>query len=85
MTGRVLLCVCVCVCARALGCTVVSDSLQSRGLQPARLLRPWSFPGKNTGGSCHLLLQKDLPDPRIELKSVVSLELAGGLSAKLCS
>ena len=81
MTGLALLCASVC----ALGCSVVSDSLEPRGLQPARFLSPWDFPGKNTGVGCHFLLQKDLPDPRIELKSVVSPELAGGLSAKLHS
>ena len=27
----------------------VSDSLQPHGLQPARILSPWNFPGKNTG------------------------------------
>ena len=27
------------------------------GLQPTRLLRPWDFPGKNTGVGCHFLLQ----------------------------
>ena len=37
--------------------SVVSDSLQPQGLQQARLLCPWDFPGKNTGGSCHFLLQ----------------------------
>ena len=26
-------------------------------LQPTRLLRPWDFPGKSTGGGCHRLLQ----------------------------
>ena len=26
-------------------------------LQPARLLRPWAFPDKNTGVGCHVLLQ----------------------------
>ena len=26
-------------------------------MQPARLLRPWDFPGKNTGAGCHFLLQ----------------------------
>ena len=26
-------------------------------LQPARLLCPWDFPGKNTGVGCHFLLQ----------------------------
>ena len=35
----------------------MSESLQPYGLQPARLLCPWDFPGKNTGVSCHFLLQ----------------------------
>ena len=26
-----------------------ADSVRPRGLQPARLLRPWGFPGKDTG------------------------------------
>ena len=37
-------------------CSVVSDSLQPHRLQPARLLCPWNFPGKNTGVGCHALL-----------------------------
>ena len=37
--------------------SVVSDSLRPHGLQPARFLCPWDFPGKNTGVGCHLLLQ----------------------------
>ena len=37
--------------------SVVSDSLQSHGLQPARLLCPCNFPGKNTGVGCHFLLK----------------------------
>ena len=41
-----------------LGCSVVSDSLWPRGLQPARLLCPWDSPGKNTGVGCHFLLQE---------------------------
>ena len=28
------------------------------GLQPTRLHCPWDFPGKNTGVSCHFLLQQ---------------------------
>ena len=36
---------------------VVCNSLQPRGLSPARLLCPWDFPGKNTGMCCHFLLQ----------------------------
>ena len=39
-------------------CSVVSDSLQPRGLRPARLLCPWNFPGKNTGVGGHFLLQQ---------------------------
>ena len=35
--------------------SVMSDSLQSYGLQPTRLLRPWDFPGKSTGVGCHCL------------------------------
>ena len=31
--------------------------LQPYGLQSAMLLCPWDFPGKNTGASCHFLLQ----------------------------
>ena len=41
--------------------SVVSDSLQPHGLQPARLLCPWDFPGKNTGVGCHSLLQGIFP------------------------
>ena len=40
-----------------LSCSVVSDSPQPHGLQPARLLCPWNFPGKSTGVDCHFLLQ----------------------------
>ena len=36
---------------------VVSYSLWPHGLQPARLLCPRDFPGKNTGVGCHFLLQ----------------------------
>ena len=35
----------------------MSDSSRPHGLQPPRLLRPWDFPGKNTGVGCHFLLQ----------------------------
>ena len=37
--------------------SVTSDSLRPHGLQPARLFCPWDFPGKNTGVSCHFLVQ----------------------------
>ena len=44
--------------------SVTSDSLQPYGLQPARLLCPWSFPGKNTGVGCDALLQRIFPTQR---------------------
>ena len=43
--------------ARAKSASLVSDSLGPQGLQPARLLCLWDFPGKNTGVGCHFLLQ----------------------------
>ena len=42
--------------------SVVSDSLPPHGLQPARLLSPWNFPGKNTGVGSHFLLQGIFPN-----------------------
>ena len=41
--------------------SVVSNSLRPHGLQPARLLCPWDFPGKKTGVGCHFLLQGIFP------------------------
>ena len=38
-------------------CSVISDFLRPHGLQPASLLCPWDFPGKNTGMGCCFLLQ----------------------------
>ena len=37
--------------------SVISDCLRPHGKQPARLLCPQNFPGKNTGASCHFLLK----------------------------
>ena len=37
--------------------SIVFNSLQSHGLQPARLLWPCNSPGKNTGVVCHSFLQ----------------------------
>ena len=37
----------------------MSSSLQPYGT--AKLLRPWGFPGKNTGVGCHFLHQEILP------------------------
>ena len=44
----------LCVCVSH---SVMSDSLQPHGLQPARLLSPRDCPGKNTGVGHHFLLQ----------------------------
>ena len=48
---------CTRTCPHMLSSSVVSDSLQPHGLQPARLLCPQNFLGKNTGVDCHSLLQ----------------------------
>ena len=44
-------------------CLIVKSCLTLRpyGLQPARLLRPWDSPGKNTGVGCHCLFQGFFP------------------------
>ena len=49
------------VCEYVLNHSVMSYSLRPHGRQPARLLGPWDFTGKNTEVGCHFLLQ-DLPD-----------------------
>ena len=41
--------------------SAVSDSLSPHGMQTARLLCPWDFPGKHTGVGCHFLLQGAFP------------------------
>ena len=45
----------ICVCE--LNRSIMSDSLQSHGLQPARLLCPWDFLGKTTGVGCLFFLK----------------------------
>ena len=44
---------CVCVCS----VTPSSPTLRPHGLESARFLCPWNFPGKNTGTGCYFLLQ----------------------------
>ena len=44
------------VCAKSVQ-SVMSDSVQPHGLQPARILYPWDSPTKNTGVGCHALFQ----------------------------
>ena len=43
---------CALVCVSHSG---LSNSLQPQGLQPARLLCPWDFPGQNTRVGCHFV------------------------------
>ena len=56
---------CVCACIRmyiyAYICSVVSDSLPFPSLQPAKLLCPLDFSGKNIGVGCRFLLQDIFP------------------------
>ena len=54
------------------------DSLKPHGPQPARLLYPWDFPGKNTISDLSLPSPGDLPGPRIKPTSLLSPALAVG-------
>ena len=54
--------------------SVVSDSWQSFGLQPTRLLCPLGSPGKNTGMGCYSWGPSHL---RIESASLTSPALVG--------
>ena len=60
LTSFLLLVSKVCVCVRARVLSRV-ELFRPNGLQPARLLCPWDYPGKNTGLGCHLLLQGIFP------------------------
>ena len=58
------------------------DSLRPHGLY-TRLLRPWDFPGKNTGVGCHFLLQEICPTQGLNLEAEVDLSLEP-LLLRLC-
>ena len=45
---------CMHACSVLQSCPTLCDPHR---LEPARLLCPWNFPGKNTGVGCHFLLQ----------------------------
>ena len=47
--------------SESVSCSIMFHSLRVNGLQPARLLSPWSSPGMNTGVGCHALLQGIFP------------------------
>ena len=58
--STLLISYCRCLVAKlCLSC--VMTLLRAHGQQPARLLSPWDFPGKNTGVGCHFLLQGIFP------------------------
>ena len=60
--------------------SVVSDSMRPHGLQPTRLLCPWDSPGKNTGVSCHSLLQRMKVESESEVtRSCLTLRDPNGL------
>ena len=61
-----VLCDCVYLCSVAQSCLTL---LRPHGLWPAWLLCPWDFVSKNTGVSCHFLLQGNLPKPGIKTAS----------------
>ena len=50
-----------CVC-----CSVMSNSLRHHGLQLARLLCPWTSPGKNTGSGLPFPSPEEVSNPGIE-------------------
>ena len=52
--------------SESVSCSVMSSSLRPHGLKAAKLLYPWTSPGKNTGVGCHFLLQGDLHHPGIK-------------------
>ena len=64
-------------CECMLCLSVKSNSLQPHGLQPAKLLCPWNFPGKNTGVGCHFPLRVIFPTQGQNLR-LASAALAGG-------
>ena len=43
--------------SESVSCSVISDPLRPRGLQPTRLLCLWDSPGQNTAVGCHSLFQ----------------------------
>ena len=57
--------------------SVMSHSLWSCGLSPARLFCSWDPPGKNAEVGCHILLQGNLSYPGIELGSARVSCIAG--------
>ena len=65
--------------------SVVSSSLRPHGLQPARLLCPWDFPGKNIGVGCHFFLQSIFLTQRSDLGLLLGRQILYPLSHQACS
>ena len=61
-------------------CSVVSDSSWPHGLQPARLLCLWNFPGQNIGLGCHFLLQGIFETQGLNPHLLMSSALVGRFS-----
>ena len=61
-----IFCVYIYVCACSVT-SVMTHSLQSQGLYPARLPCPWDFASKNTGVGCHALPQGIFPMQGLKL------------------
>ena len=59
-----------------LTCSVVPNSLQSHGLQHARLLCTWNFPGKNTAVDSHSF-SRGSSQPRDQTSVLASPALTG--------
>ena len=59
-------------------CSVVSDSFETHGLQPARLLCPRDSPGKDTGVGCPALLQGIFPIQGSNPRLIITLALQAG-------
>ena len=64
----------------SVSCSVMSDSLWPHELQPARLLCPWDFPGKNTGVGSQPLLQGIFPFQELNPVSHIMDRFFTGLS-----
>ena len=78
------LCVHVCVCARvhmcvySVACPVASSSLWSLGTVALQAPLSMGFSWQEYWSELPCLPPRDLPDPGIEFKSLISLGLAGG-------
>ena len=79
MSSRIECMICkYCLPFHVCECSVMSDFLRSHRLWSIRILCPWNFPGKNTGGSCHFLLQVIFLTQGLNPRLLKPPALAGG-------